>query len=109
MNESVGIPRLLQNARIERGIDLESMSKKTGVAMNHLLDIEAGRSSGFHSPAYCRKAVMMIARELDLEPRVAELCRIRTGVVRPSRCDGFPEWKSLPRGFCRQARRSKAC
>lgn len=73
MNESVGIPRLLQNARIERGIDLESLSKKTGVAMNHLLDIEAGRSSGFHSPAYCRKAVMMIARELDLESRVAEL------------------------------------
>lgn len=75
MPDRESIPKLLQTARLERGLDLTSLAKKTGVARNHLMDIESGSARSFHTLAYCRKAVDMVAREFGLEDQVARAWR----------------------------------
>lgn len=72
---------LLRRAREERGLDLDGLARKTGVARNHLVDIEAGNGRAFHSVAYCRKAVDMVAREFGLEQRVSEAWQDRDWMV----------------------------
>lgn len=75
MPDFSSIPELLKHARTERGMDLDLLAKKTGVAKNHLIDIEAGSGRAFHSLAYCRKAIDMVAREFGLEQQVAAAWR----------------------------------
>lgn len=62
-------------------MDLDLLAKKTGVAKNHLIDIEAGSGRAFHSLAYCRKAIDMVAREFGLEQQVAEAWREEDWIV----------------------------
>lgn len=75
MPEPDSIPQLLQTARLERGMDLTTLARKTGVARNHLIDIESGSGRSFHTLVYCRKAVDMVAREFGLEDQVAKAWR----------------------------------
>ncbi|MBU3724608.1 MAG: helix-turn-helix domain-containing protein [Burkholderiaceae bacterium] len=75
MPEEKTIPQMLYAARLARGMELDSLARKTGVARNHLVDIEAGSGRSFHSLVYCRKAVAMVAREFGLEEQVAAAWR----------------------------------
>lgn len=87
MPEPNAVSIMLRRAREERGMDLEALARKTGVARNHLVDIEAGNGRAFHSVAYCRKAVDMVAKEFSLEQQVAQAWQdqdwIAPGVVNP--------------------------
>ena len=69
--ETTHIPDMLRQARTAQGLDLAFMARKTGVARNHLADIEEGYAGSFHSLAYCRRAVMAYADALGLAEQVA--------------------------------------
>ncbi len=71
MAERNAISELLKKARLERGIDLNTLARRTGVAPHHLNAIESGSGRSFPTIAYCRKAVEMVAREFGLEDQVA--------------------------------------
>lgn len=84
MPEPNAVSRLLQAARLERGLDLDSLARATGVARNHLIDIESGSGRAFHTVAYCRKAVDMVAREFGLQAQVAAAWRDEDWIVQSS-------------------------
>lgn len=69
--EPTHIPEILRQARTAQGLDLAFLARKTGVARNHLADIEEGYAGSFHSLAYCRRAVMAYADALGVAERVA--------------------------------------
>ncbi len=71
MAETTHIPEILRQARTVQGLDLAFMARKTGVARNHLADIEEGYAGSFHSLAYCRRAVMAYAEALGVAEQVA--------------------------------------
>ncbi len=71
MTETVDVPEILRRARTAQGLDLAFLARKTGVARNHLADIEDGYAGSFHSLAYCRRAVMAYADALGVAEQVA--------------------------------------
>lgn len=71
MIETAHIPELLRRVRLEQGLDLATLARRTGVARNHLADIEEGYAGSFHSLAYCRRAVMAYAQALGVADQVA--------------------------------------
>lgn len=75
MVDTPSIPQLLRETRLQRGLDIESLAYRACVSKNHLIDLEAGIGRSFHSVEYCRKAIMMVAHELDIEDQVAALWR----------------------------------
>ena len=70
--ETTHIPEILRQARTAQGLDLAFLARKTGVARNHLADIEEGYAGSFHSLAYCRRAVMAYADALGVAEQVAK-------------------------------------
>lgn len=70
MTETVPISELLRRVRLEQGLDLAMLARKTGVARNHLADIEDGYAGSFHSLAYCRRAVVAYAQALGIADQV---------------------------------------
>jgi len=75
MVDTPSIPQLLRETRLQRGLDIDSLAYRACVSKNHLIDLEAGIGRSFHSVEYCRKAIMMVAHELDIEDQVAALWR----------------------------------
>ena len=82
--ETVDIPEILRRARLAQGLDLAFLARKTGVARNHLADIEEGYAGSFHSLAYCRRAVMAYADALAVGEQVAALWDDRAWRLDPS-------------------------
>lgn len=70
MAETVPISELLRRVRLEQGLDLATLARRTGVARNHLADIEEGYAGSFHSLAYCRRAVVAYAQVLGIADQV---------------------------------------
>ena len=75
MVDTPSIPQLLRETRLQRGLDIDSLAYRACVSKNHLIDLEGGIGRSFHSVEYCRKAIMMVAHELDIEDQVAALWR----------------------------------
>lgn len=73
MAEPTTVPQLLQQTRLEQGLDLLTLARRAGIAKHQLGDIEAGSARSFYSLSYCRKAVDKVAQQLGVEGRVAEL------------------------------------
>jgi len=71
----MSIPQLIREARLAQQLDLDALSRKTGVAKNHLVDIEAGKGSSFHTVLYCRRAVMTVAQALNIQEQAESLWR----------------------------------
>ena len=71
----MSIPQLIREARLAQQLDIDGLCRKTGVAKNHLLDIEAGKGSSFHTVAYCKRAVMAVADALGIAQQVEALWR----------------------------------
>lgn len=66
------IPELLHQARLRSGLDVDSLARQSGVAATHIVDLEAGVATSFHSLAYCRNAALMLGRSLGIENEVSE-------------------------------------
>lgn len=75
MVDTPSIPQLVRETRLQRGLDIDSLAYQACVSKNHLMDIEAGVGRSFHSVEYCRRAIMMVAYELEIEDQVAALWR----------------------------------
>ena len=71
----MSIPQLIREARLAQQLDIDGLCRKTGVAKNHLLDIEAGKGSSFHTVAYCKRAVITVAEALGIQQQVESLWR----------------------------------
>lgn len=71
----MSIPQLIREARLAQQLDIDGLCRKTGVAKNHLLDIEAGKGSSFHTVAYCKRAVITVAEALGIQQQVEALWR----------------------------------
>lgn len=66
------IPQLLQQARLRSGLDIATLARRSGVAETHIVDLEAGVVTSFHSLDYCRRAALMLGRSLGVESEVSE-------------------------------------
>lgn len=89
----MSIPQLIREARLAQQLDVDALCRKTGVAKNHLLDIEAGKGSSFHTVAYCKRAVMTVAEALQIQQQVEALWRDEDwqAVSMPTRLAGLAE------------------
>ena len=89
----MSMPQLIREARLAQQLDIDGLCRKTGVAKNHLLDIEAGKGSSFHTVVYCKRAVMTVAEALNIQQQVESLWRDEDwqAVSVPSRLAGLSE------------------
>lgn len=59
---------LLRRVRESRGLSLRDLSEKTRVGLGHLENVEADRYDALPAAVYLRGFLMLVARELKLDP-----------------------------------------